>query len=148
MLEPLFRFENRIHIASMNLNQVTIPSHDLTTAVEFYKRLGLQLIVDSVPRYARFLCPDGDSTFSIHHVEHPIQTEGLTVYFECDDLDEQFTRLQQQGIEFDLEPTDQRWGWREAHLRDPDGNRLILFHAGEFRKNPPWRVGGSCDSVG
>ena len=61
---------------------------------------------------------------------------------------EQFTRLQQQGIKFDLEPTDQRWGWREAHLRDPDGNRLILFHAGEFRKNPPWRVGGSCDSVG
>ena len=131
----------------MNLNQITIPSHDLTTAVVFYKRLGLQLIVDSVPRYARFLCPDGDSTFSIHHVEHPIQTEGLTVYFECDDLDEQFTRLQQQGIEFDLEPTDQRWGWREAHLRDPDGNRLILFHAGAFRKNPPWRVGGSGDSV-
>ena len=127
----------------MNLNQVTIPSHDLITAVDFYKRLGLQLIVDSIPRYARFQCPNGDATFSIHHVEQPIQTDGLAVYFECNDLDERFAELQQQGIEFDLEPTDQQWLWREAHLRDPDGNRLILYHAGEYRKHPPWRVGGS-----
>ena len=26
--------------------------------------------------------------------------------------------------------------------RDPDGNRLILYHAGENRKHPPWRVDG------
>lgn len=132
----------------MNLNQVTIPSHDLTIAVEFYTRLGLQLIVDSVPRYARFLCPVGDATFSIHHVDHPIQTDGLTVYFECDNLDERFDQLQQLGVKFDLEPTDQRWQWREAHLRDPDGNRLILFHAGEYRKNPPWRIGDKSDNAG
>jgi hypothetical protein len=31
--------------------------------------------------------------------------------------------------------------WREAHLRDPAGNRVCLFHAGENRCNPPWRVG-------
>lgn len=132
----------------MNLNQVTIPSRDLTTAVGFYKRLGLQLIVDSIPRYARFQCPNGDATFSIHHVEHPIRTDGLIVYFECDNLDDRFTELKHLGIEFDLEPTDQRWLWREAHLRDPDGNRLILYHAGKNRKNPPWRLGGSGDSAG
>ena len=48
----------------MNLNQITIPSLDLKRATEFYKKLGLTLIVDALPRYVRFECPDGDSTFS------------------------------------------------------------------------------------
>lgn len=48
----------------MNLNQVTVYSKDVGKAVEFYKKLGLLLIVDSVPHYARFECPNGDSTFS------------------------------------------------------------------------------------
>ena len=33
------------------------------------------------------------------------------------------------------------WLWRQAYLRDPNGNnRIWLFHADENRKNPPWRV--------
>lgn len=47
----------------MDLNQVTIPSNDVNRSVDFYRTLGLQLIVDSIPRYARFECPDGDATF-------------------------------------------------------------------------------------
>jgi hypothetical protein len=27
-------------------------------------------------------------------------------------------------------------------MRDPDGHRLRLFHAGEKRKHPPWRLPG------
>ncbi|WOO41671.1 VOC family protein [Rubellicoccus peritrichatus] len=123
----------------MNLNQITIPSHDVKRAVSFYERLGLRLIVDSAPRYVRFECPDGDSTFSIHHVEEEI-FPGVMIYFECEDLDGEFDRLRKLGIEFDCSPTDQNWKWREAHLSDPDGNRLILFRAGVNRKNPPWRV--------
>ncbi len=124
----------------MNLNQVTIPSHDLVRSVAFYQQLGLRLIVDSVPRYARFECPDGEATFSIHRVEDPVRTSGLSIYFECEDLDVRVAELKDRGIAFDLDPVDQRWLWREAHPRDPDGNHLILFHAGENRKNPPWRI--------
>ena len=124
----------------MNLNQVTIPSIDLVKAVAFYKTLGLELIVDSVPRYARFLLPEGDATFSIHMVEELPQGSGVVVYFECEDLDEQVSRLANEGIAFELLPTDQDWLWREARLKDPDGNQLILFKAGENRINPPWRV--------
>ena len=50
----------------MNLNQVTIPSVDVIKSVEFYKKLGLRLIVDASPRYVRFEVPDGEATFSIH----------------------------------------------------------------------------------
>lgn len=124
----------------MNLNQVTIPSIDLEKSVAFYKTLGLELIVDSVPRYARFLLPKGDSTFSIYKVEELPVGSGVVVYFECEDLDEEVARLSNEGIAFELLPTDQDWLWREARLKDPDGNQLILFKAGENRKNPPWRI--------
>jgi catechol 2,3-dioxygenase-like lactoylglutathione lyase family enzyme len=80
----------------MNLNQVTVFSNDVAASIEFYKKLGLKLIVDSAPRYVRFECPDGDATFSVHHTEKPIESETV-VYFECDDLEERVEQLKPLG---------------------------------------------------
>lgn len=124
----------------MNLNQVTIPSKDLSVSVPFYKKLGLKLIVDALPNYARFECPDGESTFSIHKTEELPTGSGIYVYFECKNLDELTANLIDKGIVFDEEPQDKRWLWREARLKDPDGNQLILYYGGENRKNPQWRI--------
>lgn len=124
----------------MNLNQITVPSQDLNKSIPFYEKLGLKLIVKALPHYARFECPDGNSTFSLHQRDKLPTGDGIYVYFECENLDEQVASLKAQGIEFDLEPTDQTWLWREARLKDLDGNQLILFYGGENRLNPPWRV--------
>ncbi|OUR96064.1 bleomycin resistance protein [Flavobacteriales bacterium 33_180_T64] len=124
----------------MNLNQITIPSLDVEKATEFYKILGLKLIVEALPRYVRFECPDGNTTFSIHKVATLSAGNGITVYFEDDNLDELVSDLQQKGIIFTSEPEDKSWLWREAHLNDLDGNHIILFSAGKNRKNPPWRI--------
>jgi len=124
----------------MNLNQITVPSVDLSKAIPFYRKLGLKLIVNALPHYARFECPDGNSTFSIHLVEELPKGDGIYVYFECDDLDSRVNMLVQKGIAFDVPPTDQKWLWREARLKDPDGNQLILFYAGQNRLNPPWKI--------
>jgi catechol 2,3-dioxygenase-like lactoylglutathione lyase family enzyme len=124
----------------MNLNQITVPSLDLTKSVPFYEKLGLKLIVKSLPHYARFECPNGESTFSIHQTEKLPQGEGIYVYFECEDLDEIVKKIKAKGIIFDQEPVDQSWLWREARLKDVDGNQLILFFGGENRLNPPWRI--------
>lgn len=124
----------------MNLNQLTIPSLDLTRAIPFYQKLGLKLIVDSAPRYVRFECPDGDSTFSIQSVEQLPSGPGIHIYFECENLDEQVAGLLKEGIVFEELPNDKSWLWREAHLQDPDGNHLVLFYAGKNRKNPPWKI--------
>lgn len=123
----------------MDLNQVTVPATDMVRSIDFYRTLGLRLIVEA-PHYARFECPEGAATFSIHAVDQAPVGEGIVVYFECAALDQQVADLQQKGISFDELPNDKPWLWREAHLRDPDGNRLILFHAGDNRKNPPWRL--------
>ncbi len=126
----------------MDLNQVTVPATDVAASVAFYRTMGLRLIVDSLPRYARFECPDGNSTFSVHRVDQAPDTGGLTVYFECRDLDETVTRLRAAGLVFDSSPEDQRWLWREARLRDPAGNEICLYTAGENRRFPPWRIDG------
>ncbi|MEO5858238.1 MAG: hypothetical protein ABIR33_04735 [Pyrinomonadaceae bacterium] len=49
----------------MNLNQVTIYTAKSLERAEFFTKLGLNPIVDSLRRYARLECPDGDSTLSI-----------------------------------------------------------------------------------
>ena len=124
----------------MNLNQITVPSLDLSKSIPFYENLGLKLIVKSLPNYARFECPEGNSTFSIHKTEKLPEGEGVFIYFECEHLDEQVKKLKEKGITFDQEVTDQSWLWREARLRDIDGNKIILFYGGENRLNPPWRI--------
>jgi catechol 2,3-dioxygenase-like lactoylglutathione lyase family enzyme len=124
----------------MRLNQVTVPSTDVATSVEFYKRLGLIQIVDSPPKYARFVCPDGDSTFSVHRADELSTGARPVVYFECENLDDTVAELKQMGVQFDSDPVDQPWLWREAYLRDPDGNVICLYYAGENRLNPPWRM--------
>lgn len=122
----------------MNLNQVTLPVHDMPQATEFYRRLGFLQIVDT-PHYARFECPRGETSFSLA-LEQGDFRNGAVIYFECEDLGAQVAALREQGIEFTQMPEGMRWLWREAVLYDPSGNKIKLYWAGENRLNPPWRV--------
>lgn len=128
----------------MRLNQVTVPLVDYAASVAFYQKLGLKLIVDSPPRYARFEMPESDggapSTFSIEHVDGWTGGDWPEIWFESDRLDDLVAELKAVGIMFETEPETMSYLWRVAHLRDPAGNRVTLYHAGENRLNPPWRV--------
>jgi catechol 2,3-dioxygenase-like lactoylglutathione lyase family enzyme len=123
----------------MNLNQVTLPALDIAESVEFYRRMGFVQIVAS-PHYARFECSEGGATFSVHAVETVPDNSATVIYFECDQLDERCAELRQRGFEFQEQPNDKDWLWREARLRDPSGNAICLYHAGENRRFPPWRI--------
>ncbi|MFT3807028.1 VOC family protein [Arenimonas sp.] len=123
----------------MNLNQITVPVQDVQAAVGFYRRLGLRQIVGS-PHYARFESPEGEATFSVHLAERVPADSGVVVYFECAELDDTVRRLLAQGLVFERLPTDEPWLWREARLRDPSGNVVCLYFAGENRRHPPWRL--------
>ena len=122
----------------MNLNQVTLPVHDMEKSSRFYRNLGFTQIVDT-PHYARFECPEGDSTFSLS-LENSKILCGTVIYFEHEQLDDLCMKLKDKGFIFDQEPTDQNYLWREAVLHDPSGNKIKLYWAGENRINPPWRV--------
>lgn len=127
----------------LNLNQVTIPVSNVEESMVFYQKLGLRLIVKALPKYARFECESGDTTFSLHQSTEGSGGVGAWIYFETATLDADVERLVASGLIFESMPEDQPWLWREARLRDPDGNLLILYAAGENRKNPAWRLGAT-----
>jgi predicted enzyme related to lactoylglutathione lyase len=78
----------------------------------------------------------------VERVQQAPSGHGMVVYFECEDLEQAVADLKKRGVRFECEPKEQPWLWREARLKDPDGNSLCLFQAGKNRKNPPWRVAG------
>jgi len=124
----------------MRLNQITVPSFDVPKSIVFYTKLGLKLIVHSNDNYARFICPDGDSTFSIQKSDNHSFKSEIKMYFEIENLDEKIKELISKGIKIDQMPKNQPWLWREAYLKDPYGNQIILYFAGENRINPPWKI--------
>jgi predicted enzyme related to lactoylglutathione lyase len=130
----------------VNLNQVTLPATNVERSAEFYRRLGFTQIVANLPSYARFECADGGATFSLEQVASVSPGAGVVVYFECQDLDATCRNLSERGVQFDSMPADQPWLWREAYLRDPDGNVLCLYYAGSNRRYPSWRIQeSSCE---
>jgi hydroxymethylpyrimidine/phosphomethylpyrimidine kinase len=125
--------------AGPRLNQVTVTGTNYEQSVDFYRRLGLRQIVDNPPDYARFET-EGGVTFSVQIDAEERIIATTAVYLECDDLDERVEQLARSGLPFEHGPRDQPWMWREARLRDPDGNIIFLYKAGEARRFPPWRI--------
>lgn len=136
MAQQAVRLDLNMSFFEPMLNQVTVPARDLAASERFYRLLGLRQVVRAGPRYARFET-EGGATFSIATDDH---YTAPVVYFECGDLDVTVAYLQQQGFRFEQEPKDEKWGWREARLRDPAGNEIRLYQAGEMRRFPPWRI--------
>ncbi|QKR98920.1 bifunctional hydroxymethylpyrimidine kinase/phosphomethylpyrimidine kinase [Sphingomonas sp. CL5.1] len=117
-------------------NQITLPATDHAASFAFYRALGLTPIVDSDGRYARFESAGG-VTLSI---EAAAEIGGRPlVFIEVADLDAAVAAARARGIAV-ADPLDRPWGWREARLADPAGNALCLYHAGENRRFPPWRL--------
>ena len=125
--------------AGPRLNQVTVTGSNYEKSVEFYRQLGLRQIVGNPPDYARFETAGG-ATLSVQIDPEETISPTTAVYLECDDVDERVERLARSGIPFEHGPRNQPWMWREARLRDPDGNIVFLYKAGEARRFPPWRI--------
>ncbi len=126
--------------AGPRLNQVTVTGTSYRKSVEFYRTLGLRQIVDSPENgYARFETAGG-ATLSVQIDPDETISPTTAVYLECDDLDERVEKLARAGLTFEHGPRNQPWMWREARLRDPAGNIIFLYKAGEARRFPPWRV--------
>jgi hydroxymethylpyrimidine/phosphomethylpyrimidine kinase len=132
-----FSVRNDAFVQGPLFNQVTIDCTDYAASVAFYRELGLKLIVDSPPRYARLEAPNG-STLSLHKSDN-VQS-GAALYFEFPDMDAAVEALVQKGWLFESPAQDQSWKWREAWTRDPSGHRICIYHGGEDRRYPPWRI--------
>ena len=138
---PMGHSRVRLDVGSgPRLNQVTVTGTNYKASVDFYGRLGLQQIVDSPDTgYARFETAGG-VTLSVQIDPDEKIVATTAIYLECDDLDQRVEQLARSGIAFEHGPRNQPWMWREARLRDPDGNIIFFYKAGENRRFPPWRM--------
>jgi catechol 2,3-dioxygenase-like lactoylglutathione lyase family enzyme len=123
----------------MRLNHITLHARNVEDSAGFYVRLGLTQIVANYPHYARLLAPDGDTTLSLHQAGDALQ-DGASIHFEVEDIDRTVQQIKKAGFDFVCDPVDQPYLWREAIPLDPDGHRIFIFHAGENRIDPPWRL--------
>lgn len=138
-MEPPLRETPGCIVANVRLNHVALPARNVESSAGFYVRLGLTQIVANYPYYARLLAPNGDTTLSLHQAGEAVQN-GASMHFEVEDVDRTVQQLKQAGFQFMCDPVDQPYLWREAILHDPDGHRIFIFHAGENRIDPPWRL--------
>ncbi len=131
-------------MSGLRLNQVTLGAIDMAESIVFYQRLGLTLIVDSAPRYARFEFPTPPNggepaTLSLSGAEKGwTAPEGYPlIYLEVDDVE---TFLKDCALTALSPPEMKSYLWHEADILDPSGNRLRIYTAGKARRFPPWRI--------
>ena len=127
--------------AGPRLNQVTVTGKDYDKIGRFLSRARASSRSSTAAEndYARFETAGG-ATFSVQIDPEETMSETTAIYLECDDLDARVDRLARSGMPFEHGPRNQPWMWREARLRDPVGNIIFLYRAGEARRFPPWRI--------
>lgn len=129
----------------MRLSHVTLFVSEIPRSRAFYLALGFELIVDEA-HYCRFLTRidegAGDETLSIEHHAGPLAPAAqLGLEFPSRDaLDAFVAGLPGRGVPVAEGPIDRTWLWRDARVFDPDGHEWMLFHAGDNKLSPPWRV--------
>ncbi len=107
-----------------SINAITLATHDMARAVQFYTMLGFKL------KYG-----GEDAPFTSFHAgtcylnitAQPEQRQWTwwgRVIFHVSDVDALHAQALQNGIQPDTAPRDAPWGERFFHLTDPDGHEL------------------------
>jgi catechol 2,3-dioxygenase-like lactoylglutathione lyase family enzyme len=131
------------------LNAIGMVVEDMSRALAFYRRLGLDLPpeADEQPHVEAPL-PGGlrllwDTVETVHSFDPDWQPPrggpGISLAFDCGspaDVDRAYEELTSLGHEGHRPPWDAFWGQRYAVMRDPDGNSVDLFAALEGATPP------------
>ena len=117
---------------------------DIERSRQFYEQLLGQRVKFDFGQNVAF-----EGEFSIHHKPHFQSLLGDTdkfpvarkanwgeLYFEMDDLEQPYQRLNEAGVEFIHPVLEQPWGQRVMRLYDPDGH---IVEIGESMEAVIWR---------
>ena len=68
------------------------------------------------------------------HSFKPERAGRTDAFLYVEDVDQLYAELSARGALCPLPPTDQTWGTRETHVRDPDGNTLVFANREKEKK--------------
>jgi catechol 2,3-dioxygenase-like lactoylglutathione lyase family enzyme len=125
---------SEVGMAIQEVRVVSVPVSDQERAKEFYvEKLGFELSRedDSIPgiRWVQVTPKGGATSLTLvtwFETMPPGSLQGLVL--GSADLEKDCEELVARGVEFDRPLQEQPWG-KEAVVRDPDGNRLVLQQA-------------------
>lgn len=117
-------------LGSSEIGQISVPVHDLGTAVQFYRDiLGIRFLFE-VPKMAFFDCAGVRLMLAIPEepeFDHP----SSILYFEVDDIQGAYNKLSQREVKFTDQPhlvakmpDHELW---MAFFKDPDDNTHALM---------------------
>ena len=115
-VERLAAFYARLVGASVTLNEYYVEVNAGPMSVGFSKR-----------RYTEY-----------HPSSRAAATNGAEVIldFLVDDVDAEYERINELGVEWVLPPTTQPWGNRSMVFRDPEGNLINVFSRLDRQQRP------------
>jgi lactoylglutathione lyase len=128
----------------VRLTHVRLLVSDMGASYRFYKDVvGLSTTRDENPGYAEFeIAPEvALAIFPRTEMAEAVELrsadgDGAVLVLSVETVDDSVARLRELGAEVG-DPLDRPdWGIRVAHLRDPDGNLVGLYHDIEWEHDP------------
>jgi catechol 2,3-dioxygenase-like lactoylglutathione lyase family enzyme len=107
-----------------SLSAVTLATHDMARAVEFYRSLGF-LVTYGGPEapFTSFRAGSGYLNLIVETSGREWSWWGRAI-FHVASVDETYQRALAAGFEPEAAPADAEWGERYFHITDPDGHEL------------------------
>ena len=104
---------------------ICLLTKDVRRLAEFYQKV-LQTGSDCDSEIHQEIHTDG-ACFAILRCEESCGgNPNMSMAFTVDDVDREYLRLRELGVEIPDEPTDRPWGARNMRFCDPDGNYIVF----------------------
>ena len=103
-----------------HINAVTLAVRDMARSIEFYEKLGSELLYGG-DRAGFSSLKAGEAFVNLVASSEYDHRWWGRVIFRVDDVDGQYRVLREKGLE-PQPPTDASWGERFFHVLDPDGH--------------------------
>ena len=108
------------------ISAVTLATHDMRRAVNFYRLLELPLVHGGEDAaFTSFRAGDNFLNLILQLPERRWSWWGRLIFYHSD-VDALYTKLTAAGWRPDSPPRDAEWGERFFHITDPDGHELSL----------------------
>jgi catechol 2,3-dioxygenase-like lactoylglutathione lyase family enzyme len=106
------------------ISAVTLATHDMRRAVEFYRLIGLPLLYGGeAASFTSFRAGDNYLNLIAQPVARQWSWWGRLIFYDSD-VDRLYARLVAAGYRPEDPPRDAEWGERFFHIADPDGHEL------------------------
>jgi catechol 2,3-dioxygenase-like lactoylglutathione lyase family enzyme len=121
-----------------SISAITLGTHDMGRAVQFYRSLGFELLYGGeAAAFTSFRAGTGYLNLTAQPEDKHWSWWGRVIFYVAD-VDGAYARARAAGWQPSTAPRDAEWGERYFHLTDPDGHELSFARplSGPHKSHP------------